>query len=99
MQDSVVKFGPLFLYRLQHLQCAQIFAMPLGARPEHPAHLFDPTYDTVEEELRNLVIPWNRFCRNLREVQLHAGYAMCRAYDGGAWRMERVSQLSEGCDF
>ena len=94
-----MSFGPHFLYRLEHLQSAQIYAMPSGPIPEHPPHLFDPTYETVEEELRNLVIPWNRFCRELREVQLHAGYGMRRAYDGGMWRMEKVTQLSEGCDF
>ena len=98
-QDNVVSFGPHFLYRLEHLQVAQIYAASSSTKPDHPAHLFDPTYESVEEELQNLVIPWNRFCRNLREVQLHAGYAMRRTFEGGLWRMEKVNEMAEGCQF
>ena len=57
-----MSFGPHFLYRLPHLQSAHIYPMPAGAKPDHPDFLFDNTYDSVEEELCNLVIPWNRYC-------------------------------------
>ena len=73
--------------------------MPSNGRPEHPKFLYDNTYDSVEEELQNLVIPWNRYCKGLREVQLHAGYVMRREFEGDRWKMREVKALRDGCDF
>ncbi|KIP01770.1 hypothetical protein PHLGIDRAFT_123068 [Phlebiopsis gigantea 11061_1 CR5-6] len=99
-EDTVVSIGPHYLYRLKHLHTAHIFATPSnGGKPDHPKFLYDNTYADVEEELQNLVIPWNRYCKSLREVQLHAGYAMRRAYEGDGWKMREVKEVRENCDF
>ena len=94
-----MSIGPHYLYRLPHLHTAHIFAAPAHGRPDHPRCLYDGTYADVQEELRNLVIPWNRYCRGLREVQLHAGYVMRRAYEGDRWQMREVHEVRESCDF
>lgn len=39
----------------------------------------------VEVELRNLILAWRKYCRNLREVQFICGFAWRRAYDGDEW--------------
>lgn len=57
--------------------------------------MFDPTYETIEEEMRDLVIPWNRYCRELREVQVDAGWRMVRGWEGGRWRVEKVREERE----
>ena len=94
-----MSFGPHYLYRLEHLHTAHIFAAPNNGRPEHPRFLFDDTFESVEEELQNLVIPWNRYGGQLREVQLHAGYTMRRGFEGDVWRLREVREVREGCDF
>jgi hypothetical protein len=98
-EDTVVSIGPHHLHRLEHLHTAHIYAMPSAVKADHPAFLFDSTFDSVEEELQNLVIPWNRYCKKLREVQLHAGYVMRRKYEGDIWRLHEVNEVSDGCDF
>lgn len=95
----MLSIGPHYLTRLPHLHTAHIYAAPASGHPEHPPFLFDDTYGSVEEELQNLVIPWNRYCTHLREVQLHAGYVMRREFEGDVWRMREVKEVREGCDF
>jgi hypothetical protein len=73
--------------------------MPYDLTVEHPPCLFDSSFESVDEELRNLVIPWNRYCKSLRQVQLHAGYVMQRGYEGGAWTMHRAHEVHETSDF
>ena len=63
----------------------------------HPLCLFDDTFDTLEDELRELVIPWNRFCPALREVQLTAGYRLLRGYAGGKWSLQRIGRGEDAC--
>ena len=48
--------------------------------------------------MTDLVIPWSRFCPQLREVQLHAGWRTVRGFGGGRWRVEKV-RLVEDEDF
>ena len=99
LQDTIVSIGPHHLYRLEHLHTAHIYAAPTSSKPDHPNFLFDDTFDNIEEELQNLVIPWNRYCKKLREVQLHAGYVMRREFEGDMWRMHKVTEVRDGCDF
>ena len=73
--------------------------MARTGEPDHPPFLYDDTYESVEEELRNLVIPWNRYCKSLREVQLHPGYVMRREFEGDRWKMREVKTVRDGCDF
>ncbi|EKM56263.1 uncharacterized protein PHACADRAFT_140891 [Phanerochaete carnosa HHB-10118-sp] len=97
--NGIQPFGPHYLYRLEHLHTAYIYAAPTNGKPEHPKFLFDNTFETAEEEIQNLVIPWNRYCTKLREVQLHAGYVMRRGFEGDVWRLREVHELKEGCTF
>ncbi len=45
--------------------------------------------------MKDLVIPWNRFCKDLREVQLHAGWRLLRGFNGGRWRAEKVGVVED----
>ena len=58
----------------------------------HPLCLFDDTFPTLEDELREIVIPWNRYCPALREVQLTAEYRLLRGYAGGKWNLQRIGR-------
>ncbi|EMD34604.1 hypothetical protein CERSUDRAFT_116769 [Gelatoporia subvermispora B] len=100
-EDLVVSFGPDYFLLMPELHTVQIFSTPAdhSTRAAHPKHLFDPTFNSVEEELQNLVIPWNRFCSSLREVQLMAGYVMNRGFEGDKWKMTRVDKYDTAEDF
>ena len=97
IQDFLVSLAPEFLADLPELHTLELYAQPFpGAkRPECPRMLFDPSFDSLEEELRNIIIPWNRYCPKLRTVQLHAGCVMRRWYEGGAWHLEKVRRFNE----
>lgn len=62
-------------------------------KPSYPKYLFDRTFDSLEDELRDIIIPWNRFCPKLRKVQLLAGYVMTRAFEGAVWKLEKIERL------
>ncbi|OCH85143.1 hypothetical protein OBBRIDRAFT_785252 [Obba rivulosa] len=100
-EDMVVSLGPEYFILMPELHTVQIFPAPdNGSRkPAHPEHLFDPSFDSIEEELQNLVIPWNRFCPTLREVQLMAGWVMNRGFEGNAWKMSKVDEYDTLEDF
>ena len=88
----MVSLGPLFLNRLPHLHTVQVYETPQGqnnAVPTYPDYLFDRSFNSIEEEMRDLVLPWNRFCTNLKEVQLSAGWKMARM-GSGKWEVQRV---------
>ncbi|KAH9948066.1 hypothetical protein B0H21DRAFT_736027 [Amylocystis lapponica] len=90
-ENTLVRMGPEFLARMVNLQTLHMYAAPVSVL--HPQFLFDPSYASIEEELRNLVIPWNRWCPALREVQIHAGYTMSRKFAGGAWQVTAVNKV------
>ena len=89
--------------KLPELHTLELYEMPPHGIhiPDHPTHLFDDSFESIEEELQNLVIPWNRYCPKLRKVQLHAGYVMTRGFEGAEWKLERVRRLAikEDLDF
>ncbi|KAI0784057.1 hypothetical protein C8Q75DRAFT_810399 [Abortiporus biennis] len=89
-EDTIVSFGPHFLSRLKHLRSIAIHEAPRGIYATHPSSLFDPTFQSIADELKEFAIPWNRYCPELREVQLHAGWKITRGYDGGQWNLEKV---------
>ncbi|OSX63772.1 hypothetical protein POSPLADRAFT_1033279 [Postia placenta MAD-698-R-SB12] len=62
-------------------------------------HHYDPTYSSIEEELCDLLIPWNKFCPTLREVQLHPEYTMRRGFDGGPWNLLKHRRLNDMEEF
>ncbi|KAI1785078.1 hypothetical protein LXA43DRAFT_929429 [Ganoderma leucocontextum] len=102
-EDFLVALAPDYLVKLPELHTLELYEMPRngGYVPDQPKHLFDDSFESIEEELQNLVIPWNRYCPNLRKVQLHAGCAMTRGFEGGPWTLERVRRLpvKEDLDF
>ncbi|KAI0695030.1 hypothetical protein BC835DRAFT_986343 [Cytidiella melzeri] len=98
-EDTIVSFGPHYLYRLQDLNTVEIFAIPFEGTVDHPPFLFDSTFESIDEELRNLVIPWNRYCKSLRKVQLYSGYVLQRGYEGGTWDMHKLYEILESSDF
>ena len=88
---------------MPELHTLELYQLPVsgGFTPSHPKTFFDPSFESIEEELQNLVIPWNRYCPKLRRVQLHAGYVMTRGFEGARWGLERVRRLAvkEDLDF
>ncbi|RDX45399.1 hypothetical protein OH76DRAFT_1559177 [Lentinus brumalis] len=84
-----------YLAEMPDLHTIEMYRLPGRGdfKPEHPSHLFDSSWGSIEEELRDIVIPWNRFGRKLRRVQLISGYALTRAYEGATWKLEKVDQL------
>ncbi|KAH9930440.1 uncharacterized protein BXZ73DRAFT_47735 [Epithele typhae] len=96
-EDFLVSLAPEFLVNFPDLHTLQLYHQPpIGTkRPDYPTSLYDESFDTIEEELRNIIIPWNRYCPNLRLVQLHAGYVMTRAFEGATWNLERVRRVEE----
>ncbi|TCD71040.1 hypothetical protein EIP91_000539 [Steccherinum ochraceum] len=83
-EDTIVSLGPLFLNRLPHLHTIQVYETPQGQStptPAHPSSLFDASYGSIEEEMRDLVIPWNRFCGKLQEI--HVRLNARKALDNG----------------
>ncbi|KAI0777811.1 hypothetical protein BD413DRAFT_519817 [Trametes elegans] len=94
-EDSLVMLAPEFLVKMPHLHTIQLYAQPgqTDTKPHYPECLYDDSYASIEEELRNMVIPYNRFCPNLRKVQFCSGYIMTRRFDGAPWELERVRRL------
>ncbi|KAI0634677.1 hypothetical protein C8Q77DRAFT_1103517 [Trametes polyzona] len=99
-EDFLVTLGPEFLAHMPHLHTLQLYAQPMtsGWKPEYPRMLYDDSFESIEEELMNLVIPYNRYCPNLRKVQFCAGYTVSRSWAGAAWSVERVRRLEEKDD-
>ncbi|KAJ2968974.1 hypothetical protein NUW54_g13072 [Trametes sanguinea] len=85
---------------MPHLHTLELYPQPRpgSLRPEHPTSLYDKSYESIEEELRNLVIPYNRYCPTLRKVQVCAGYIVKRACVDGPWEIERLRQYEEKDD-
>ncbi|KAK7685108.1 hypothetical protein QCA50_011947 [Cerrena zonata] len=65
--------------------------LPSSAFTDNP-YLFDPTFDSIEEEMRDMIIPWNRYCKSLRVVQLCRSWRMNRGFEGGVWKIEKVRE-------
>ncbi|KAI0327629.1 hypothetical protein GY45DRAFT_1373039 [Cubamyces sp. BRFM 1775] len=99
-EDFLVMLAPEYLTKMPNLHTIELYPQPRAgsAKPDHPRFLYDASYESVEEELRNLVIPYNRYCPRLRKVQVCSGYIMARTCEGGPWEMERVRQYQEKDD-
>ncbi|CDO77564.1 hypothetical protein BN946_scf184926.g1 [Trametes cinnabarina] len=99
-EDFLVMLAPEYLAKMPNLHTLELYPQPRpgSLKPDYPAFLYDKSYDSIEEELRNLVIPYNRYCPKLRKVQVCAGYIMKRVCEGGPWEIERVRQYEEKDD-
>ncbi|KAI0363436.1 hypothetical protein BV20DRAFT_975709 [Pilatotrama ljubarskyi] len=99
-EDFMVMLAPELLRKLRELHTLELYAEAgrIGRKAEYPRALYDASFETIEEELVNLVIPWNRYCPKLRRVQLCAGYVVKRACEGGRWTVERIRCLEEKDD-
>ncbi len=80
---------------MQDLHTLELYTLPAngGFKPSYPTSLLDPSFDSLEEELQDILIPWNRHCPKLRKVQLLAGYVMTRGFEGAPWRISKVDRL------
>ncbi|KAI9061556.1 hypothetical protein FKP32DRAFT_1594352 [Trametes sanguinea] len=99
-EDFLVMLAPEYLTKMPHLHTLELYPQPRpgSLRPDHPTSLYDKSYESIEEELRNLVIPYNRYCPTLRKVQVCAGYIVKRACVDGPWEIERLRQYEEKDD-
>ncbi len=80
---------------MQDLHSLKLYTLPAngGFKLSYPKSLLDPSFDWLEEELRDILILCNRHCSKLRKVQLLAGYVMTREFDGAPWRISKVDRL------
>ncbi|KAH8089888.1 hypothetical protein BXZ70DRAFT_495344 [Cristinia sonorae] len=97
-QSTIVSLGPLFLSNLPNLHTVQVYHTPQGSEPSALSYppsgsLYDSTFESIGEEMRDLVIPWNRYCKNLKEVQLSAGWKLARVGVKGRWEVQRVRKM------
>ncbi|KAI0646693.1 hypothetical protein C8Q79DRAFT_1111178 [Trametes meyenii] len=99
-EDFLVMLAPEFLSKLPHLHTLELYPHPgqKGPKPHYPAFLHDASFESLEEELCNIVIPYNRYCPELRRVQLCSGYVVTRTCAGGRWEVERIRRLPERDD-
>ncbi|KAI8971314.1 hypothetical protein BD414DRAFT_426316 [Trametes punicea] len=99
-EDFLVMLAPEYLTKMPNLHTLELYPQPRpgSMKPDHPPFLYDDSYTSIEEELRNLVIPYNRYCPQLRKVQVCSGYIMTRVYEGGPWETERVRKYEEKDD-
>ncbi len=91
----MVTLGPEFLSRMPNLHTLQIYAQQelLDTKANHPKYLYDSSFESIEEELVNLVIPYNRYCPTLRKVQFLTGYVAARTCGEAGWVVERLRRL------
>ncbi|KAI0360246.1 hypothetical protein OH77DRAFT_1444820 [Trametes cingulata] len=99
-EELMVMLAPEFLAKLPELHTLELYADPGpgGRKSEYPRALYDDSFESIEEELVNLVIPWNRYCPKLRRVQVCVGYVVQRTWEGGPWSVERQRRLQEKDD-
>ncbi|KAI0824946.1 hypothetical protein BC628DRAFT_1376632 [Trametes gibbosa] len=99
-EDFLVTLGPEFLPHMPHLHTLELYAQPMafGRKAEYPRKLYDDSFGSIEEELLNMVIPYNRYSSALRKVQFTSGYVVQRAYEGTRWVVERMRRVEEKDD-
>ncbi|KAI0706277.1 hypothetical protein C8T65DRAFT_577293 [Cerioporus squamosus] len=96
-ENYVVSLAPDCLAQMPDLHTLEMYRLPGhgGFTPAYSSCLFDPSWGSIEEEMRDILIGWNRFCLKLRKVQLVSGYAMVRAFEGAPWKLQKVCRLEQ----
>ncbi|RDX45360.1 hypothetical protein OH76DRAFT_1388127 [Lentinus brumalis] len=96
-ENFLVSLAPDFLAEMPELHTLEMYQLPPRGEfaPVHPPFLWDSSFASIEDELRDTLIGWTRFCPNLRKVQLVSGYAMTRGFEGGLWKLEKVRRLEQ----
>ncbi|RDX46756.1 hypothetical protein OH76DRAFT_1386047 [Lentinus brumalis] len=96
-EKYIVSLAPDYLAQLPDLHTVEMYRLPAhgGFTPVYPTHLFDPSWGSIEEEMRDILMGWNRFCPKLRKVQLVSGYVMVRAFEGAPWRLQKLRRLEQ----
>jgi len=90
-EKDVVSMGPVFLSKLEHLHTFQLHSS--NNRPFEPRRfLFDDTYDSIQQEMKELVIPWGRYSPGLREVQFSRDWRLRKGFNGVDWEIEKVGR-------
>lgn len=82
--NFIVSLGSQFLTKMKRLHTFQLFEangkLPVITDEGHRAEDW-----TTEAILRALILPWNKYCPGLREVQLVEGYLWRRAHKKDSW--------------
>ncbi|KAI0699047.1 hypothetical protein C8T65DRAFT_710063 [Cerioporus squamosus] len=96
-ENFLVSLAPDFLAEMPDLHTLEMYQLPPRGEfaPSYPPFLCDSSFESIEDEMRDTLIGWNRFCPNLRKVQLVSGYAMTRGFEGGLWKLEKVRRLEQ----
>ena len=83
LQNFIVSLGPHVLANMKRLHTFQLFE----TNGKLPVIVDDGWEDdwTNEGMLKTLILPWNKYCPQLREVQLVDGYLWRRAHEKDTW--------------
>lgn len=105
LQYTLLSLGSQFLHRFPLMESLQLyqpgFPVPtiLQSQAESPSSddsgVADDPRDqgpgsANDEDVKELIIPWQRHCRYLREVQFVEGIVWRRAFDGDEWCKRRL---------
>lgn len=96
LQYTLLSLGSQFLYRFPLMESLQLYqTTAIQAPPE--STLFNqpamPSFFTRQqgpgsandEDVKELIVPWRKHSRHLREVQFMEGFVWRRAHDGDQW--------------
>ncbi|KAF9652432.1 hypothetical protein BDM02DRAFT_3109464 [Thelephora ganbajun] len=81
--NFIVSLGPHVLTNMKRLHTFQLFETN-GRLPVITDDVWEDDW-TNEAMLKTLILPWNKYCRQLREVQLVDGYLWRRAHEKDSW--------------
>lgn len=83
LQNFIVSLGPHVLTNMERLHTFQLFETN-GKLPVITDDGWEDDW-TNEAMLKTLILPWNKYCPQLREVQLVDGYLWRRAHEKDCW--------------
>jgi hypothetical protein len=82
-QNFIVSLGPQVLAKMERLHTFQLFETN-GKLPVITDDCWGDDW-TSEGMLKTLILPWNKYCPQLKEVQLVDGYLWRRAHGKDSW--------------
>ena len=83
VQNFIVSLGPQILAKMERLHTFQLFEAN-GKLPVITDDRWGEDW-TTEAMLKTLILPWNKYCAHLKEVQLMDGYLWRRAHEKDSW--------------
>ena len=90
-----MSLGPHVLIKMERLHTFQLFETSgmLPVMADDPDDWGDDW--TTEGMLKTLILPWNKYCPQLREVQLMGGYLWRRAHEKDSWTQRYFTPETE----